>query len=825
LSLLLGDMLVRYRADITDLTVKSAVAKSEVSSFGNSAKTVGGLVAGGLLVAGAAIIGIGALSTKMAADFQQSTNLLITSAGETTQNIGMIRTGLLQMSVDTATSTSDLVKGMFNVESASYHGADALTIMGVAARGAKVENADLSATTLVLTTAMHNYKEPASQAVDVMNSFRLAASIGVMHMDDLTAAMKNVLPIASVAKVKLTDVEAALATMSLSGDRGASAGTHLSQMLTSLLAPSAKASKELGIVGLTTQQISDEMKVSLPGTVAMITQAVGEKFPVGSAKYIAALSAIVGGNKQMKAMLELSGVSLATFTSDAKQLGPTMKANSTAVDGWNVVQGNFNFKMDAAKNAVAALMIKLGTALLPVLGQLLDKITPAITGFTKWITEGDRLKNGIAAVAGGLSNFIGFISNIVTFFQKNQTAFALLTVGVILLAGAVGGILVAALVAAAVAAWAAIVPLLPFIAIGAAVAAVIAIIIIVIMHWGEIAHWLQGIWGNISGWFMGIIHGIANFFIEKWMWAKVQFTALTMEIQAVVKTGFEKIKNLVMTPINDIVGFFKWLYDHNTYFKELVDKIKEIFTAGFSWLKDQWSRFTGWIGGIWDNITKTVGSKSAQASDAIHSNMSKAGSFLTDVGHTMEKDFTAVWDFISQVASKLWSKYLQPQLQGAWNSLAAFMNGWPKQALQWGINLIQGFINGITSMFGNVTSTVQNLMGNVASFLGFHSPAKEGPGRDLDIWGPAMVKGFAAGIDKSAPLLRASLTHLVQPLGGYPLSAMASSSSGSSASAGSSGGSGQTIQLIIDSTQIAQIVNTSTDRIVRLKLGGNGRAP
>ncbi len=123
------------------------------------------LAAGGVLVAGAALVGIGAKSVEMAGAFEQSTNLLITSANEVPKNIDLIRSGLLKMSVDTATSTDQLVKGMFNVESAGYHGADAIKVEAAAARGAKVENADLAATTDVLTTAMHNYHEPPHKLV------------------------------------------------------------------------------------------------------------------------------------------------------------------------------------------------------------------------------------------------------------------------------------------------------------------------------------------------------------------------------------------------------------------------------------------------------------------------------------------------------------------------------------------------------------------------------------------------------------------------------------------------------------------------------------
>src|SRR6266567_4203759 len=397
-------------------------ASAQLVGVGEASDSAGtklkSLALGGAALAAGAVVGIGVESIKMASSFEQASNLLITSAGEVPANIDLIRSGLLKMSVDTATSTDQLVKGMFNIESASYHGSDALLVEGAAARGARVENADLAATTDVLTTAMHNYHEPASQAVDVMNSFRMAASIGKMRMDDLTGALRNVLPIASQAGVKLTDVEAALSTMSLAGDKGAIAGTHLQMMLTKLLAPTGQATSTLKEMGLTTQEISDEMKVSLPATIKMITDAVGEKFPVGSAKYIAALSAIVGGNKSMKAMLELSGISLKTFTDDAAQLGPTMTANSTAVDGWTTVQSNLNFKLDAAKNAVEALMISVGEKLLPVVGQLADEVTPLIQGFSAWVTAGANVGDQLGVLQPTLQAVRDILPDVGTFLTQ-----------------------------------------------------------------------------------------------------------------------------------------------------------------------------------------------------------------------------------------------------------------------------------------------------------------------------------------------------------------------------------------------------------------------
>src|SRR5260221_11210251 len=136
------------------------------------------LAVGGTVLAGAVLVGLGFESVKMAGDFQQSTNTLITSAGLSRGSIEAVRAGILKMSVDTATSTDQLVKGMFNIESALHLGAGGLLVLKAAAEGAKAENSDLAQSTDVLTTAMVNYKIPALHAGPRMDFFIRGAAPG-----------------------------------------------------------------------------------------------------------------------------------------------------------------------------------------------------------------------------------------------------------------------------------------------------------------------------------------------------------------------------------------------------------------------------------------------------------------------------------------------------------------------------------------------------------------------------------------------------------------------------------------------------------------------
>lgn len=344
-------------------------------------------------------------SVTMAGDFQQSTNTLITSAGLSRTSIDAVRQGILQMSIDTATSTDQLVQGMFNVQSALHLGAGGLLVLKAAAEGAKAENSDLAQTTDVLTTAMVNFHIPASQAVATMDSLIVTVADGKMHMNDLTGSLRNVLPVAAAFHIQLSDVEGALATMANAGDRGTIAGTHLAMMFKMLESPASTARKEMAAMGIDSIKLAQTLNTSLPDALKMIQDSVSKHFTPGSVEYNRAIQTILGGSKSGVAGLEIFNQGLKALGLNVSDASAALRKGGKDVENWSVIQSNFNFQLEAAQNAVSALMIKIGSALLPVLGQLFQAVTPTITAFTQWIDKSHILQD----VAKTLSGWIGYI--------------------------------------------------------------------------------------------------------------------------------------------------------------------------------------------------------------------------------------------------------------------------------------------------------------------------------------------------------------------------------------------------------------------------------
>ena len=72
--------------------------------------------------------------------------------------------------------------------------------------------------------------------------------------------------------------------------------------------------------------------------------------------------------------------------------------------------------------------------------------------------------------------------------------------------------------------------------------------------------------------------------------------------------------------------------------------------------------------------------------------------------------------------------------------------------MQWGKDMLQGFINGIKSMLGNIGEAAKNVGNKIKEFLHFTKPDR-GPLREYEKWMPDMIKGLSSSMEKATPKL------------------------------------------------------------------------
>lgn len=256
-----------------------AAAGTKAATAGDEEEAASGKATKGLkLWALAAVAGV-AISVKMAGDFQQSMTRLVTSAGETQGNLAMVSQGILTMSVATNTSTSELAAGMYQVESAGFHGAAGLKVLQAAAEGAQAEGADLATVSNAVTSGLNAYGLSASKATSFTNQMVTTVGRGKMTMQDLASSLSAVLPIAASYKISFAQVGGALATMTSMGVSARQGTQDLAHAIRSLGNPTNVATNEMSEFGISSTKVSQMLggKTGLTGTIDYLSDAVISK--------------------------------------------------------------------------------------------------------------------------------------------------------------------------------------------------------------------------------------------------------------------------------------------------------------------------------------------------------------------------------------------------------------------------------------------------------------------------------------------------------------------------------------------------------------------
>jgi len=277
-----NDALAASQARVGKSAEESA-AKSD-ASIAASGKSIMGMATKFAAFAGVAELAIGADAVHQAGNYQQSLTKLATTAGESTGNLKLVGDGMLSMASQVGVSAQDLAKSMYTVESAGFHGADALTVMKSAAEGAKQENADLGHVTDAVTTALHDYNLPATDAAKVTSQLITAVSHGKTTFDELTGAMHSVTPIAAAAGISLAEASGTLASMTASGMSADQAAQNLGSTIKGLAAPTQPVIKEMAALGLNSVELSKNLgKTGVAGTLQEVSEAILHKMgPAGT---------------------------------------------------------------------------------------------------------------------------------------------------------------------------------------------------------------------------------------------------------------------------------------------------------------------------------------------------------------------------------------------------------------------------------------------------------------------------------------------------------------------------------------------------------------
>lgn len=353
----------------------SKEAAKAIADLGENASKVGMAMSIGL---SAPIAILGGVGVKSAADFGNAMELIHTQAGASQQEVNSLSGAVVRMSEGTTQGPMDLAQGLFHLESVGLRGANAMSVLHVATEGAAAGQANLEDVTNALASAMVTHIQGAQNATQAMSILNATVGAGNMRMGDLAAAMSSgVLPAAQEFGVSLSEVGAALATLTDAGVPAQDAGTRLRMLWSQIgaMGSNAKATKTLESFGMTTQQLAQDIRGPDGVVVALADmKAHMENAGLSQTGQNTAIASMFGGGRSSSAVITL-------MDNLQRMQGKFIAINDNAANFAQDVSAALSTpaaRFAELKSSAEAAAIGLGNALMPAAMTLLDVLTPLI---------------------------------------------------------------------------------------------------------------------------------------------------------------------------------------------------------------------------------------------------------------------------------------------------------------------------------------------------------------------------------------------------------------------------------------------------------------
>ena len=213
---------------------------------------------------------------------------------------------------------------------------------------------------------------------------------------------------------------------------------------------------------------------------------------------------------------------------------------------------------------------------------------------------------------------------------------------------------------------------------------------------------------------------------------------------AVVIGAFTNPVGLAIAAIAALIAIFVKLYDENEEFRNFVDGIikwaQEIIPGIIQGIQNGWSRFKEWWSQLWKNPIQWF-----KNIFGIHSPSTVFAGFGVNIIQGLINGINSLIQRVFSIPSRIRSAL-------DLSSLAASARGW-------GSDFVNGLVGGINGLVGMASQAAANVARSVRRILHFSRP-DEGPLRDYETWMPDFMKGLAKGIDDNSNLVYDSVNEL-----------------------------------------------------------------
>lgn len=311
-----------------------------------------------------------------------------TIADTTKVPIGELKEQITDLSGTMGIAAGDLAEATYQAISAGQDTGDAVAFAGQAAKLAAAGFTSSSSAVDILTTALNAYGLGADKATHVSDVLLTTQNLGKTSVDELSASMGRVIPLAAAYKVNVENLSSGLAIMTANGIATAEATTYTKSML-----------NELGDTGSTVGKILQKETGQGFAELMDSGQSLGDVLQVlydsvgGDATKFAALwSSVEAGT----GALSLANSGAEKFNDVLAQMENSSGATETA---YTTMTDTMAHRMESLKTNAA----NLGIALFDSVSGKLGAAVSLASGYLQTLTDGFT-SGGFAGLAKGLGS-------------------------------------------------------------------------------------------------------------------------------------------------------------------------------------------------------------------------------------------------------------------------------------------------------------------------------------------------------------------------------------------------------------------------------------
>jgi TP901 family phage tail tape measure protein len=354
-----------------------------IDSMAGKARTLAGEIA---MVFGPLALGLG-VAVKRAVDFDEAMANTAAVLGLTREEQSLLAKDILAIGMTARAGPQRVAEAYYDIVGGVADVASHMDILNAAIATSEAGNADLGGVTKALIATMNGFGLKTKQATRASDVLTRTVGVGVGTMDELATVLPDVAGLAHSLGIELEDTGALLGFLSTKGNTFNQSATQMRQMMVALLNPNEKMKKVFEELGIASGQAAIE-QFGLAGAFQQM-QRESPTFVTNMAGVLGSVEALNG----VTAVLGEDAVGfLANFTNGLE--GATAAAqdiqNASPAAMWDMFMSKVN-----------GVAIVLGQALLPVLGQVMDELSPIVQGVADWIGKNPKLIGGIGLLALG----------------------------------------------------------------------------------------------------------------------------------------------------------------------------------------------------------------------------------------------------------------------------------------------------------------------------------------------------------------------------------------------------------------------------------------